>query len=130
MRVAVYLPAGHPEVGVYPEGHERAGEQAEPTPFAYNLGRIEEGVHNAPPGFEPVPYFEYVQAVLARARQDYPDAEKIVVERLVQSAENPDEGAWIAADEFDPAVHAPVGPGNVKSKEVHVTSDQQTGGDQ
>lgn len=91
--------------------------------FAYALGRIEEGVHNAPPGHPAQELEDYVLGLVEQARAEFPGHE-VRVERLVDRGDG--TGEWIAADEFDPKVHTSVGPGNVKSTQMHVTSEQRS----
>lgn len=96
MRIAVHFPAEHPESG---------GEEAV---VAYRLGRIEDGVHNAPVGHDEVPLDEYLTRLVKQAQAEYPDCE-VVIERLVDNGD--DTSRWIPATEFDPEEHQPVGPG-------------------
>jgi hypothetical protein len=97
MRVAVTLPAEHPESG---------GEEAT---IAYRLGRIEDGVHNliVHTG-EIVPLEEFLAGLIKQAEAEYPTA-KVEVQRLIKDGE--DAGKWIAAEAFDPEKHEPVGSG-------------------
>lgn len=136
MRVAVYLPKDHPAVGVYPEGHPQAGQPAEPTPFAYRLGRIEDGVHNhiLHTG-ETIPIEEFVGGLVKLAREEYEGA-VVTVERLVQveppSEEHPaGQAQWVPADAFNPDEHTPAPPGgSSKAAEFSAVANQQTGGGQ
>lgn len=118
MRVAVYLPKGHPEAGVDPESGQPVEE---PREFAYRLGRIEEGVHNAPIGHPEIPFEEFVNGLAEQARQEYPDA-RVVIEKMIDNGDR--TAAWIAAEEFDPEKHTPMGAGNIKATEIHVTNEQ------
>lgn len=115
MRVAVHLPPDHPEHGGGVEGS---------AVIAYRLGRIEEGVHNAPIGHEPVPISDFVVALFKQAQAEYPGAE-VRLERLVDNGDG--TSSWVDAQEFDPEVHTPQGPGNVHTGEFLATNDQQGG---
>lgn len=117
MRVAVHIPPDHPEHGGGVEGN---------AVIAYRLGRIEDGVHNAPIGYDLVPFDEFVQGLFAKAQAEYPDCE-VRVERLIDNGDN--TSTWISAEEFDPELHTPQGAGNIVTGEFHVTSEQQTGGE-
>ena len=68
MRVAIHYPADHPE--------------SPGAVGAYRLGRVEEGVHNAPPGFPPIPIEQYLATMVEQAQKENPGCE-IVIERLV-----------------------------------------------
>lgn len=109
MRVAVHFPAGH-ELAPGEDGQESQG-----AVVAYRLGRIEDGVHNAPVGHEPVSLEEFVQRLVAQAQEEYPDAE-VVVERLVANEDG--TARWISASEFDPEQHRPVAAGQTIVREV------------
>lgn len=113
MRVAVHIPEGHPEHGGGVEGD---------AVVTFRIGRIVEGEHNAPPGFEPIPLDRYVQNLVADAEREYPGC-RVVVERLIDNGD--DTASWIPASEFDPERHTPQGAGTVASAEFHVTSDQE-----
>lgn len=102
MRVAVILP----------KGHELGAEKHEVT-FAYKLGRIEDGVHNAPVGHEPVELDEYLTGLVAQAQEEYPDS-RVEIQRLVQKGD--EDAEWIPADEFDPEKHLPVGAGRTVAR--------------
>jgi hypothetical protein len=115
-RIAVYLPSGHAEHG--------DPDNPEPALTVYRLGRIEEGVHNAPAGFAPIPYGEFVERLLEDAKREYPDAQ-VRVERIVDNGDG--TSSWIPADEFDPAVHKSTIAGQSRQAEVTVTNGQQTG---
>lgn len=126
MRIAVYYPAGHPAVGVYPEGHPQAGQPAEPTAFAYRLGRIEDGVHNhVLHTGETIPLQEFVGGLVAQAKAEHPDAQ-VVVERLVDNGD--ETSRWIAADQLS-AEHTPAPPGGAAAAatEISVSSEQAAG---
>lgn len=122
MRVAVYLHPDHPHAGVDAEGNRAE----EPVVLAFRLGRIEEGVHNAPIGHPAIPLDDFVKGLVAEARAEYPDAMDVRVERLIDNGDG--TGRWIPDDEYNPDAHTAVGPGNIKSTEVHVTSEQSAGG--
>lgn len=103
MRVAVHLKADDPQSG------------GEDTVVAYRLGRVEDGVHNQPAGFEPIALEDYVSQLVDAAKAEYPDAE-VVVERLVDNGD--DTSRWIPAEEFDPEQHTPAGAGKSVHREV------------
>lgn len=114
MRVAVLLPPDHPEHGGGTDG---------PATVAYNLGRIEDGVHNAPLGHDPVPLDDFVQGMVERAKADYPDAE-VRVERLVDNGDG--TSSWVPADEFDPETHTAQGPGEYTTAVISPTPSEET----
>lgn len=90
---------------------------------AYRLGRIEDGVHNTLVHTgETIPLDEFLAAMVASARAEYPDA-IVQIERLVDLGDG--TGAWIPAEKFDPAVHRPVGAGASIAREV--AADLQPG---
>lgn len=124
MRVAVHFAAGHPLArGDGPDLEPHDG----PAVVAYKLGRIEDGVHNAPIGHEQIPLEDFIRALLKQAQAEYPHhlvtqdetvENRISVERLVRDG---DEGRWIPADQFDPERHEAVGPGQQITRELGVT---------
>ena len=103
MRVAVHFPAEHPLSG------------GEDSVAAFRLGRIEDGVHNAPVGHAPVPLDEFVTRLVKQAQEEYPDAD-VVVERLIDNGD--ETSSWIPAEDFDPDEHTPVGSGQTVQREV------------
>lgn len=114
MRVAVHFTADHPLSG---------GEE---SVAAYRLGRIEDGVHNAPLGFDPVALEDYVANAVKAAQDEFPGA-SVVVERLVDNGDG--TSSWIPADEFDPEEHTPVGAGAHVEREISA-SLHASGGDE
>jgi hypothetical protein len=106
----------------FPPEHALNAAGEEPAVVAYKLGRIEDGVHNAPVGHEPVALDEFVNGLVAQAQAEYPDA-TIAVERLVDNGDG--TSRWIPADQFDPEQHTPVGPGNQVARDV--TTDLSAG---
>jgi hypothetical protein len=96
MRVAVHFPDG--------------------AVAAFRLGRIEEGVHNAPVGHDPVPLEDFLARLVQQAQAEFPECQ-VVLERLVHSDVD-GESEWIPADEFDPAEHSPVGAGVTQGAEI------------
>lgn len=124
MRIAVHFAAGHELARGDGPGLEPSDA---PAIAAYKLGRIEDGVHNAPVGHPAVPLDDFLKGLLAEAQAEYPEhkisqdpkvANRISIERLVQSADDPEQGEWIPADTFDPEVHVPVGAGVTIEREV------------
>jgi hypothetical protein len=113
MRVAVHIPPDHPEHGGGVEGN---------AVVAYRLGRIEDGVHNAPIGHDPVPLEEFTQKLLEQARAEFPGCD-VRLERLIDNGDG--TSSWIDAEEFDPDIHTAQGAGNTKSAEIHVTNEQE-----
>lgn len=120
MRVAVHFDDDHP-----------LAQADGPAVVAFRVGRIEDGVHNAPVGHDPVELGEFLQRVLTLAHAEYPECEitqdesipnRISLERLVQKAEDPAAGEWISADKFDPDVHVPVGAGVTLVREKSATA--------
>lgn len=108
MRVAVHFPADHPL------------SPGEASVAAYRLGRIEDGVHNAPLGYDPIPLDQYLANVVKAAKAEYPDAD-VVIERLVEDG-GPEQGKWIPAEEFDAGKHTPVGAGQHVEREVSASA--------
>lgn len=94
--------------------------------FAYALGRIEEGVHNAPIGHAPVPFADFVARLLAEARAEFPGA-VVRLERMVDNGDG--TSSWIDAEEFDPAVHRSTVAGAPKATEIVAANVQTTGDD-
>lgn len=107
MRIAVHFPDGHP---LAPEG---------PAVAAYKLGRIEDGVHNAPVGHAAVPLHEFLIGLLKEAQAEYPECE-VKIERLIDNGD--ETSRWISADEFDPEKHTPVGAGASIAREIGVSA--------
>jgi hypothetical protein len=121
VRVAVHFAPDHPLSG---------GEQAV---AAFRLGRIEDGLHNAPVGHDEVPLDEYLQRMLELAAQEYPGheitqdesvANRISIERLVDNGDG--TSRWINADQFDPEQHTAAGAGAQIQRDV--TVNQQAAG--
>ena len=94
--------------------------------FAYRLGRIDPGVHNHELHTgRTTPIDEFIAGLVEQAQAEYPDHE-VRVERIVVDG---DAATWIPDDEFDPERHTAVEPGVEKQATIHVTSEQQTGGE-
>lgn len=107
------------------------GEQAV---AAYRLGRIEDGIHNAPVGHEAVPLEDYLQRMLELAAAEYPGheitqdesvANRIAIERLVDNGDG--TSRWINADQFDPEQHTPAGAGRQVQRDVTANLAAQGG---
>ena len=112
MRVAVHLPADHPESG----GQESV--------CAYRLGRVVDGLHNAAVGYEPVPVEDLARKIAEEAQAEYPTA-VVKIERLVDNGDG--TSRWVAEDEFDVAAHKLVGGGEFKTTELSTTTAQNGG---
>lgn len=112
MRVAVHIPAGHPDS---PDG---------PAVVAYRLGRVRDGIDNhlIHTG-ETVPMDEFLVGLSKQAEAEYPDCE-IKVEHLVDNGDG--TATWVPADEFDPEAHTPAGEGEAKATEVTVQAEVGT----
>lgn len=113
MRVAVHFSDDHP-----------LAQGDGPHVAAYKLGRIEDGVHNAPVGHPEVPLDEFLANLVSQAREEYPDAQ-VVVERLVDNGD--ETSSWIPADEFDPEVHQPVGAGAQLARDLTAEQTASSG---
>lgn len=120
MRVAVRCPDDHP---VSPG-----------AVFAYRLGRIEDGVHNAPPGHEPLPLEEFLAALVDQAVAEYElesrrlgcGPHEVRVDRLVRHSRDQERSRWIPAAEFDPDKHEALGAGVTLSREFTVRQDARS----
>jgi hypothetical protein len=112
MRVAVHFPDDHPLA------------QDGAAVVAYRLGRVEDGVHNAPVGHDPVPLDEFLTRLVRDAREEFPDAD-VVIERLIDNGDG--TSGWIPAEEFDPEEHTPVGAGVTVEREANAKSGSRGG---
>jgi hypothetical protein len=102
MRVAVYLPDGHPEA---PGGA---------CVVAYKFGRVEDGVQNYMAHTNTtVPIKEFVSALADRAREEYPSPAEVKIEHF---HDNGDGTASWSSD--PPAEPVPAG----ETHEVEITA--------
>lgn len=119
MRVAVHFAEDHP-----------LAQDDGPAVVAYRLGRIEDGVHNAPAGHDPVALDEFLARLTRQARDEYPNhlvtqdesvGNRISIEVLVDNGDG--TSRWINADHFDPEQHTRAGAGRQVQRDVSASAE-------